>query len=228
MFGIRKRRKNIARNSLDPSELPALLNKQNPVILDIGCNDGRHTLMFLALFPAAKVYAFEPDPRARQRFRSLVTDSRAKLFDLAISSLDGTAEFFVSNGLPSEKRRAELPQGWDLSGSIKKPKDHLVVHPWCTFDERIQVNTTKLDTWCRDEGVDWIDFIWADVQGAEEDLILGGLDALKRTRYLYTEYSNRELYEGQIDLQTILKLLPEFEVVKKYKNDVLLRNKSLQ
>jgi hypothetical protein len=49
--------------------------------------------------------------------------------------------------------------------------------------------------------ISFIDFIWADVQGAEEDLILGGLDTLrKRTKYLFTEYNNSEMYEGQINL----------------------------
>ncbi|MEN9248224.1 MAG: hypothetical protein Q6L50_08560 [Gloeomargarita sp. GMQP_bins_120] len=37
------------------------------------------------------------------------------------------------------------------------------------------------------------DFIWADVQGAEVDLIQGGLQALANTRYFYTEYANTEL-----------------------------------
>lgn len=82
-----------------------------------------------------------------------------------------------------------------------------------------------LDTWCYEEGVNFIDFIWADVQGAEADLIKGGHTALRQTRYLYTEYNNQEFYEGQASLRKILKLLPEFEVVSRYDNDVLLRNK---
>ena len=41
-----------------------------------------------------------------------------------------------------------------------------------------------------------IDLIWADVQGAEADLIEGGTEALRRTRYFYTEYNNQELIRG--------------------------------
>lgn len=209
----------------DPDSLPELLGKDNPVILDIGCNDGSHTQRFLSLFKEARVYSFEPDPRAQARFRQQVTDERARLFEVAIAATDGTTDFYASGGHPSDESKERLPLGWDLSGSIRKPGDHLVVHPWCTFDEIIKVRTQRLDTWCREEGLEAIDFIWADVQGAEVDLILGGQAALRQTRYFYTEYCNRELYEGQVSLPVILKMLPGFEVLKRYENDVLLRNK---
>ena len=71
-----------------------------------------------------------------------------------------------------------------------------------------------------------IDFIWADVQGAEGDMIRGGQRALAKTRFLYTEYCNRELYEGQLSLRQMLGLLPEFEVVRRFPNDVLLENRA--
>lgn len=90
------------------------------------------------------------------------------------------------------------------------------------------VSTRRLDTWAADEGVDSVDFIWADVQGAEIDLINGGRVTLSNTRYLYTEYSNRELYEGQVGLKTLLKSLPEFEVVHRFAHDVLLRNRRFE
>jgi hypothetical protein len=111
-----------------------------------------------------------------------------------------------------------------LSGSIRKPKEHLDVYPWCKFESKIVVKTRTLDSWAREEGVGVIDLIWADVQGAEADLIAGGKEALRRTRYFYTEYSNAELYEGQANLKQLLRLLPDFHVVHRYENDILLRN----
>jgi len=78
-----------------------------------------------------------------------------------------------------------------------------------------------------EEGIDFIDFIWADVQGAEVDLIRGAETTLARTRFFYTEHSNQELYEGQINLRAMLKLLPNFKLARKYPNDALLKNKLL-
>ena len=75
--------------------------------------------------------------------------------------------------------------------------------------------------------IDTVDFIWADVQGAEGDMIRGGLRVLSRTRYLYTEWSDDELYEGQATLTEILRLLPDFRVVELWSDDVLLENTRL-
>lgn len=222
---ILRREPPVTPGEFDVKELPGLLGKDDPVILDIGSNDGGQTLQFLSLFRAARVYAFEPDPRAAETFRARVTDARAKLFRLAISDEDGTARFYASGGAPSSEWREARPAGWDLSGSIRKPTGHRELHPWCTFDAALEVETKRLDTWCREEGVGEIDFIWADVQGAEESLIRGGREALSRTRYFYTEYSDHELYEGQIGLREILRLLPDFKVLYRFPGDMLLKNR---
>jgi len=224
---LRKIKRAVVKNRITDGELVRFVNKDNPIILDIGCNDGTDTLRFLKLFRNARVYCFEPDPRARKRYRSKVTDSRAKLFSCAISDRDGTADFYMSEGARSQESREKYPEGWDLSGSIRKPKQHLELYRWCEFNKTISIKTRKLDTWRKEEGIDFIDFIWADVQGAEVDFIRGAETALGRTRFLYTEYSNLELYAGQINLSEILKLLPNFKLARKYPNDVLLKNKLL-
>ncbi|MBO4228425.1 FkbM family methyltransferase [Bradyrhizobium neotropicale] len=204
----------------------SLLQKPDPVILDIGCNDGTDTRKFLELCPQAQLYCFEPDPRAAARFKKnldLFLD-RVKLFEIAISDRNGRIEFHPSNGDGDAKE-------WDLSGSIRRPKNHLVEYGWVRFDDPISVETRRLDDWCSQANIKDIDFIWMDVQGAESDVIAGGKQTLSNTRFIYTEYSDQELYEGQKSLQAILDLLPSFEVVTQYphgvEGDVLLRNTSL-
>jgi FkbM family methyltransferase len=223
----------LGRNNLSPAlegdYLQRLLGKEDPIILEIGCNDGAHTQWFLELFSEARICCFEPDPRARERFRNRMggIEGKVRLFDVAISDNDGETEFYLSDGLPDERLAKDYPAGWDQSGSIRKPKKHLEVFDWCRFDKTIRVQTRKLDTWCREEGIERVDFIWADVQGAEADLIRGGRVTLEKTRYLYTEYSNDELYEGQLDLKGLLALIPDFRVVCRYNGDVLLTNTRL-
>lgn len=86
---IARREPPLTPGSFDVAILPALLGKQDPVILEIGCNDGGQTRDFLRLFDQARIYAFEPDPRARQRFSAAVDDPRVALFDIAISDKTG-------------------------------------------------------------------------------------------------------------------------------------------
>ena len=66
-----------------------------------------------------------------------------------------------------------------------------------------------------------------DVQGAELDVFNGGTESLAKTRHLYTEYCNKELYNGQGSLKKVLKKLAGFEPLIRYPGDVLLRNKRL-
>ncbi|MER9256728.1 FkbM family methyltransferase [Mesorhizobium sp. M0598] len=204
----------------------SLLQKTDPVVLDIGCNDGTDTRRFLSLCPKAQLYCFEPDPRAAARFKKNMNPylDKVKLFEIALSNRNGTIDFHPSNGEGSAEE-------WDQSGSIRRPKNHLVEHAWVRFDRPMSVETRRLDDWCSEANLKKIDFIWMDVQGAESDVIAGGRQTLSNTRFIYTEYSDHELYEGQLSLQAILDLLPSFELLTRYprgvEGDVLLRNTSL-
>ena len=44
---------------------------------------------------------------------------------------------------------------------------------------------------------------------------------------MYTEYSNNELYEGQLSLKGLLARLPSFEVIAQYPGEILLRNRKI-
>jgi hypothetical protein len=93
------------------------------------------------------------------------------------------------------------------------------------FETQIEVPIVTLDSWADANGVDEVDFIWADVQGAESDLVEGASRILSTARYFYTEYSNSEWYEGQITLPELAEKLPEFELIRRYESDVLFRNR---
>jgi FkbM family methyltransferase len=206
-------------------DIAALIGETEPTILEIGCNDGTDTLKFLRVLPQASIYCFEPDPRAIEKFKNKLGPEieRVKLFECAISSQNGQIQFHQSTGGDLHKH----PHGWDLSGSIRQPKHHLKIHPSISFEDSISVNTCTLDDWSAENGIDQIDFIWMDVQGAEGDVIAGAQSILEKTRFLYTEYSNDELYEGQLSLKDLLSRLPSFDVVTRYPGDVLLRNRKL-
>jgi len=202
-----------------------LLGVNRPIIVEIGANDGRDTCEILEVLDRKdlKMYCFEPDPRAAKEFYKRIQDGRCTLIPQAICNHDGKMELHMSSGKANARSKENIQ-----SSSIKKPKKHLQFFPWCKFEKTVEVMTLKLDTWIEVEGIDRVDFIWADVQGAEEDLILGGLETLnKKTKYFYTEFYDVEMYEGQPNLKKIKELLPRFEQIGKYGNNVLLRNRDI-
>lgn len=209
---------------LTGAEIRDLIGKDAPVILEIGANCGQTTGELIKSMPQATIFAFEPDPRAIAKFRQNINEPRVRLHECAVGSTNGTISFHQSSGA---EHLAEYAQGWDQSGSIRKPRSHLEVWPWVKFDKQIEVPIVRLDDWAQQHGITSVDFIWADVQGAESDLIEGASRVLASTRYFYTEYSNSEWYEGQVTLPGLVQMLPDFDLLRRYQMDVLFRNRTL-
>ncbi len=111
------------------------------------------------------------------------------------------------------------------SGSIRKPTGHLREKPW--YDFRLlgeKIPCYDLDTIFAKAGLDHIDVLWVDIQGAERDMIKGGQAALKRTRYLFIESEERELYDGQALRPELLAMLPGWTVTHVFDFNLFLRN----
>jgi len=196
-----------------------LVGKTNPTILEIGCNDGTDTVELMRIMPDANMYCFEPDQRAAARFKERFPPGtmNVRLFEIAIGAMTGRVSFFPSTG---DNHTGDF----DQAGSIRPPKNASLEAAWLRFKDPVEVTAYRLDDWCAQNGVQEIDFLWMDVQGAEADVIAGAQKTLPNVRYLYTEYSNNELYEGQISLSELLARLPGFEVIARYPGDVLLIN----
>lgn len=216
----------VSKNEISREIIRECVGKEDPTILEIGCNDGTHTLWFLEIFRTPRVYCFEPDPRAITRFRKNVGQRpNIQLFKIALSDHNGEVEFYQSDGRLNKDQPQGMSRGWDASGSIRRPKEHLVVYPWVTFKGKVTVATSTLDAWSENYGIGAVDLIWMDVQGAEIDVFRGGKQTLAKTRFIYTEYDDRELYEGQFNLKQLIRYLKRFDVVVRYPTDVLLLNK---
>ena len=208
---------------IDRQEFKQLIKKENPVIFDIGCNDGCDSMEFLNMFPKAQLYCFEPDRRAISKFKQGLGD-RCHLIESAVGNIDGNMLFYESHGNPGGIHTSY--GDWDKSGSIKKPKLHLTKYPWCKFENHNIINCCRLDTFVKNSNIEFIDLIWADVQGAEEELICGGMNTLnEKTRLFYTEFCDEEEYSDELSLNKIISCLPQFQVLKVFSANVLMVNK---
>jgi FkbM family methyltransferase len=195
-----------------------LIGKHNPMILEIGANCGQSTVTFMEQMPSATVHCFEPDPRAIGKFKAMIQHPNVHLIEAAVGANSGYVMFNQSSGAEHID-----PAGWDHSGSIRKPKTHLQAFPGVRFEKQIPVPLIRLDDWTQEHQIGEVDFIWADVQGAESDLILGAQETLRRTHYFYTEFNDDEQYEGQINFATLNGLMMSlgFGLLHKYPNDAL-------
>lgn len=182
------------------------------VFIELGAHCGEDTA-WLAQLPNVTLHAFEPDPRNR-----FAAPTNVEIHRQAVGAYTGPGQLTLSE--------VGWGQEWTYSSSLLKPKNHVYRYP-VTFGRTVKVDVTTLDAFTESAGIDRVDFIWADIQGAEGDMIRGGQKTLARTRYLYTEYSDDELYEGQATLRQIMDLLPAYKVIELWPEDVLLVNTAL-
>lgn len=205
--------------------LPALASSfGNPVrFVELGANDGYHTGI-LAGFAASlgkpwQYVALEPDPRLRP-----LIPPGVQFVPSAIAAQDGEADFHLSSGGTPEGDR------YTGSSSLRAPTETIFrCWPHMRFEPPIRVKTVTLDTLYSRFCFDRVDFIWCDVQGCEIDVIRGGLDALSRTGYFYTEYIDAELYSGQAFLPDLVRELQGvMHIHHDFGGDVLFRNDKLR
>jgi FkbM family methyltransferase len=204
-------------------ELKRLIGEKRALILEVGANAGHTTRDFLQSMPDAEIFCFEPDPRAIAQFKGMIAEKNVTLIQSAVGNQNGVVSFHQSDGEGNMK-------DWNQSGSIRRPKMHHITFPSVKFDKQIDVPIVRLDDWAAERKLGPVDLLWADVQGAESDLIAGASKTLRSTRFFYTEYGALEWYEGQITLVDICELVAElgFVLYRKWRIDALFVNKDLR
>lgn len=216
-------------------ELRHLLGRDDPLIIEVGCNDCETTAKMLAVMPNARIICFEPDPRPLER-NVCRGDKRVKINRVAISDRYGEKTFYQSGGEVPHSA-APCKDDWDYSGSLHMPTGHLERDKLVKFPSKIIVQTAPLDSFMAQFNVFNLhsktktrqyDLLWADPQGSQARIILGGQKTLWRTRYFYCEFYDIEQYEREPDLKGLLSFLPDWDLVGIYADNALFRNREIQ
>jgi FkbM family methyltransferase len=198
----------LTRNRFINSPLPneaelriLFMNRKPQTIFDIGSCEGEDSIRYSKLFPDAKVYAFEPLPHNMEIIKRQLDEYGVKnvlAFQTALADEVGEADFFVSSGQPDEFTSKD---DWDFgnkSSSLFPPhRNKREIFPWLEFSGAIKVPTTTLENFCAQQGIQEIDFVHIDVQGAELKVLSGAGDFIKQIRAIWMEVENIPLYEGQ-------------------------------
>jgi FkbM family methyltransferase len=136
--------------------------RQGMTIVDVGVNRGYFSLLFAKLMnDKGKVLSFEPNPSSCFWFRKSIQSNGykcIKLFQYALSDKEGSATLY---------------RGTYSGSSSLFPSLH-------TKKETITVKTRKLDNVLKDEGIDKVDILKIDVEGADLLVLKGAERLLKR------------------------------------------------
>jgi FkbM family methyltransferase len=138
------------------------------IVFDIGANIGLYTAVIAKqLNNKGHVFSFEPYSSTCDYLKynvSLNELNNVTVEGLALTDSDGQQDFFI------------FPEGEEVYNSLGAQKRDVEK----TKAERtIKVQVSKLDTYCKINKIDRIDFIKLDVEGAEEKVFEGGKEVFK-------------------------------------------------
>jgi FkbM family methyltransferase len=176
-FRAWRRNKTWAKHEPETPYLADLLSGA-PVCLHVGASDGRHSYVMTQVAPKARIYAFEPSAFAFEvlkvgiawhRMGKHVTAIHAAVADKPgelllvtpkkTSGRMGRAYAYVAETRPNGQARPDL----DDTGMDVQPTP-----------------VVTLDDFCAEHGVDRVDFIRMDIEGAELKALEGALKILER------------------------------------------------
>lgn len=153
-------------------------------VLQVGAHEGQEVETFrkLKLDPIVLV---EANPKLASALREKYADSAdVTVIEGAASDKEGTAEFNLAS--------------MDQSSSLLASAKHSDLYPKITFDEKIKVQTFRLDQALSDAGIDVsrLNLLVMDIQGAELMALRGATNILPHVDAIQLEVNFDELYEG--------------------------------
>ena len=173
--------------ALEPKTLAAIGEVRT--VLDIGANIGIAALYLSALFPQARVLAFEPSPdNVPLLKRNAEPVGRIQVVPVALGERDGTLEFFASDGATNFGGFSRFETGSDSRRKTAVPM-------------------REAGRQLAELGVSGADFIKIDVEGSEWEI----LSALGEAFLARAKYITGELH-GHRDFELLALLERHFHV----------------
>ncbi len=184
------------------------LDTRSPVIFDIGSNIGIATFFFKLLYPDSTIYCFEPDPETFSILERNVRDNDLKdvfTINAGLSDFSGESTLFVpswscgSSSLYEEKIIIE--KGFadqNISGNTVKEK---------------RVDILRCSDFIKEKGIDHIDILKIDAEGAEEKIIKDMIPSLNMVDLIILEYHYSKDFLHKDSLANIVSCLEESEFI---------------
>lgn len=165
----------------------------NPVVLDVGYNEGDFTKELLARRPTGTVFAFDPaKSAAAANQRDFSKDNRVVFSNIALSSEVGSAVFHDYG---------------NMCGSLASRTD--------AGDEKssYEVPVERLDSWCNSNNVEEIDLLKIDAEGYDFPVLKGAESLLYAQKITAFQF---EYADGWIASRYFLHDLMQFMEDKPY------------
>jgi FkbM family methyltransferase len=163
------------------------------VALDVGSRDGLQSIELANAFPHARVVAIEGNPDTMpDLLKNIAAHPRVSAVETLVNDYNGETTFYQ---IDREKTVTPHKDGNPGASSLFVADQS---YPAETYVQKSITRPCKtLDQICDELGLDTVDIIWMDLQGAEIKAFSGFLGRLARVRYINVEVTHKSLYVGQ-------------------------------
>lgn len=178
------------------------LNLNKPLVVDIGAKDGPKD--FLPILNHLKIYGFEPN---EAEFNKLASTANITYFNCAVLDTNGQKEFYITKNASYSSFNKIDPDAYK-----KHFSDDPRLNKWlknCEIEKSMMCNTIRLDDFCIEQKINFIDFLKLDTQGTElailhgaNKLLHGGKIGIIKTEFLFNPVYTKQA--GFYELQNFL------------------------
>jgi len=166
------------------------------VIVDLGSFDGGDAWRTKQTFPNARVITVEADPDRINIVRAALAASDVEIYNFAACDQDGPVEWYTATVNGETNAQGSLYQHSDAYQKrftfVKQAEDP------------IEVDGKRFDTFCAEAGIDGIDLLHMDIEGAELS-VLRSIGKV-RPKLIYLEWREDAFrgHEGTASAETLL------------------------
>jgi FkbM family methyltransferase len=151
-----------------------------PTCLHVGASDGRHSYVMTQVAPQARIYAFEPSAFAFEVLRTTIAwhGMGKQVTAIHAAVADKPGELLLVTPKKSSGRMGRA------YAYVAEQKPQGPARPDLD-DTGMEVQPTPvvtLDGFCAEQGIERVDFIRMDIEGAELRALMGALTLLDRDR----------------------------------------------
>jgi len=176
---------------INEQQLVKNLVKPGMKVFDVGANLGDYSLLFSELVgKSGEVYTFEPTSAIFKKLQERIKERNLKnvnLFQKAVFSKNQPIEF------------NEFSEEYSVWNSIGIPQMQNPLNP----QENIPIVKTEIveavaiDSFCKEHGIESIDYLKIDVEGAESDVLLGTMQLLQEKAIKFIQFEiSQKMLEG--------------------------------
>ena len=194
-------RKNIVNNTQigleGPYEHAEVVLQEGDVVIDAGANIGIFSLLASQkVGSTGKVFAFEPIQETQRVLRKNIEQnkcSNTQVIPYALGGSDTEVEFFV-----------------DMNRLVKSSKFDVRIHQYTDIEKVKQI---KLDSFVENEQLKKIDFIKADIEGAEREFLKGAEFTIKKYRPRLAICTYHLPDDPEVIENLITSFVPEYNII---------------